>query len=249
MKDFFLFETELTADSGFDLFGPCHLIWLFCIALFTVATAGWYAGKEEAARKKICHLFGILFPVIALYRDIVLGVTGHFDNGFLPLHLCGMALWIATLYCWTRNRFLGVIYVLLCVPGAAGALLFPDWVAYPFFNYMHIHDFISHGLIVAFGFCLIRAEEMVPEWKEFWMPVVFGIVGFVVIHWINVRLGTNYWFLNYPPAGSPLVWLFHLTGERWYRLGYFIFCLGIVAIWQGILKFLQGKTRCAMLRL
>lgn len=239
MKDFFLFETEITADSGFDLFGPCHLIWLICIAVFTGIMAKWYSEKKEPARRKIRHVTGVLFPMIALYRDMVLGLTGHFGKGFLPLHLCGMALWIAALYCWTENRFLGVIYVLLCVPGALGALLFPDWTAYPFLNYMHIHAFLSHGFIVAFGFCLIWAEELIPEWREFWMPVVFGCIGFVIIHWINVRLGTNYWFLNVPSAGSPLTWILYLTGDKWYRAGYFVFCMGIVVLWQFLIRFMN----------
>lgn len=236
MKDFFMFETELPAGSGFELFGLCHLIWLSSIVIFSWISGRWYAGKREWERKKIRQVMGVVFPIISIYRDTVLMVTGHFDQNFLPLHLCGMALWIAALYIWTENRFLGVVYVQLCIPGAAGALLFPDWSGYPLFNYMHIHDFISHGLIVAFGYWLLRADELVPGWKDLWMTFVFGIVGCFLIYPVNVWLGTNYWFLNRPSAGSPLVWIREAAGNTWYLAAYFLFCFIIVVIWQGIIK-------------
>ncbi|MDE5863089.1 MAG: YwaF family protein [Lachnospiraceae bacterium] len=239
MKDFFMFETEFPAGSGFVLFGPCHLMWLFCIAVFTGISAYLYKKQGEEERREINHVMGIVFPVISIYRDMVLMLTGHFDRGFLPFHLCSMALWIATLYAWTEWRFVGVIYVLLCVPGAVGALLFPNWDAYPFFNYMHIHGFISHGLIVAFGIWLVLSDKVVSKWKDFWMPVVFGIAGFILLRPINSILGTNFWFLNRPSHGSPTVWIFEITGEKWYALGYFLFCMVVVAVWQGILVVLD----------
>ena len=236
MRDFFLYETQLPAGSGFELFGICHLGWLLGIALFTGATAYWYRQQDGDRQRTIHHVMGILFPGIAMYRDAVLILTGYFDTGYLPFHLCAMALWIAAVYGWKDNRFLGVVYVLLCVPGAVGALLFPDWNVYPLWNYMHIHDFISHGLIVAFGIWLVAAKKVVPEWKDFWMPVVFGIVGMILLQDVNHILHTNYWFLNQPSAGSPLVWILNLTGSHWYIPGYFLFCMVIVALWQSLLS-------------
>lgn len=239
MKNFFLFETELPVGSGFTLFGPCHLIWLFCIVMFTGVMGYFYVRQKKEIQHRINCVMGVVLPLIAVYRDAVLIVTGHFSIGFLPFHLCSMALWIATLYIWTGNRFLGVIYILLCVPGAIGALLFPNWEAYPFFNYMHIHAFISHGLITAFGVWLFFAGYIVPKWKDFWMPVVFGVVGFLILYYTNLYFGTNFWFLNKPSHGSPMVGILEITGEKWYMIGYFLFCVAIVAVWEGILKLIK----------
>lgn len=236
MRDFFTFETELPVGSGFELFGMCHMIWLFGLLVFAGVSGKWYVKLQRESQNLVNHVMGVIFPVIAVYRDTVLMVTGHFDKGFLPFHLCSMALWIAVLYIWTENYFWGVIYILLCVPGAIGALLFPNWDAYPLFNYMHIHAFISHGLIVAFGIWLIWSGKVVPKWKDFWMPVVFGIAGFIILYWVNGVIGTNYWFLNRPSHGSPLVWILKMTGVRWYTAGYFLFCMVVVAAWQGIIR-------------
>ncbi|MCM1157161.1 MAG: YwaF family protein [Bacteroidales bacterium] len=235
MKDFFLFETELPEGSGFPLFGVCHRLWLLALLVIICISGRWYGKQSGRRQERINHIMGVIFPLIAVYRDTVLVLTGHFARGFLPFHLCSMALWIAAFYCWKPSRFLGVVYLLLCVPGAVGALLFPNWDAYPFFNYMHIHGFISHGLIVAFGIWLFLGKRVVPGWNDFWMPVVFGIAGFILLPPLNRFLGTNFWFLNRPSHGSPLVGIFHITGEEWYMAGYFLFCMVIVAVWQGML--------------
>ena len=251
MGDFFRYVTELPAGSGFEMFGTIHLVWLFGILLFSIIIALFYKGIPEAAdgssvdsnkyftKRKFRMIIGLIMPVISIYRDAVLVITGHFDRFYLPLHLCGMALWIGALYCFTRWRFVGVVYVLLCVPGALSALIFPDWVDYPLWNYMHIHDFISHGLIVSWGLCLVVSDELVPEWKEIWMPVVFGIIGVMILTPVNKWIGTNYWFLSSPSAGSPLVPIIKLTGERWYVVGYILFVTVVVLIWLGSIRLIK----------
>ncbi len=236
MREFFQFETEVPAGSGFTLFGTGHLLWLLGIGIFVAAVGIWYMRQIDKVQRRVEQCIGILFPVLSFYRDGVLMLTGHFDRGFLPFHLCSMALWIAVIYVWTGSRFFGIVYVLLCVPGALGALLFPDWSAYPFFNYMCIHGFVAHGLIVGFGVWLVMSGRLVPRWRDFWMPFVFGVAGFILIPRLNHALGTNYWFLSRPSKGSPMVFIMDVTGEQWYMPGYFLFCTLVVVVWQCIIK-------------
>ena len=158
MKYFFAFESELPADGGFPLFGACHLAWLVIIIGIGIAFVRWYCRQADQQRYRIQRILGIGMPVIALYRDIVLMLTGHWGKGFLPLHLCGMALWIAPLYIFTKRRWIGVIYVTLC---------------------------------------------------------------------------------------SPLTWILQVTGSKWYRTGYFIFCICVVALWMLILQGIAGVRKWA----
>lgn len=243
MKKFFLFETELPENSGFDLFGTCHVLWLVGIALCTVVSAVWLRRQTEEKQKRSIRLVGTLLPVMGIYRDVVLSVTGHYDQGFWPLHLCSMALWIGLLYVWTEWRFPGVVYILVCMPGAAGALLFPNWNSYPFWNYMHIHAFLSHGLTIVLGVWLLASGRLVPRWRDFWMPVLFGLAGFVLIYRWNLWQHTNFWFLNVPSHGSPLVWIYGMTGSGWYLVGYYGFCILIVAVWQGIISWCVRRKK------
>lgn len=221
------------------MFGTCHLLWLAGILVVCLLSGHWYRHQNIKQQETWKHIIGTLLPVLGIYRDVVLLVTGHFEADFLPLHLCSMAMWIACLYVWTKNRFVGVIYILLCLPGAAGALLFPNWDRYPLWNYMHIHAFVSHGLILMLGIWLLSSGEVIPEWNEFWMPVVFGMAGFLTLSVVNRLAGTNFWFLKVPSHGSPLVWIARLTGTKWYLAGYFLFCVLIVFLWQGVLSLWQ----------
>ena len=236
MKDFFLYTTELPMDSGFPLFGICHLLWLLGIGIFSWWMGRFFSFASNDKKLKARRVMGMLLPAIAICRDIVLLQTGHFEPEAYPLHLCNMSVWFATIYLWTRNRFVGVIYVLLCLPAAALALVFPGWAEYPFWNFMHIHSFVYHGLVVAVGYCIIRTGELLPEWKELWKPFVFGVSGYIILNQVNKLLGTNFWFISEPSYGSPLVWIYDWLGNKWYLIGHFLFCTLVVVLWHIILQ-------------
>ncbi len=243
MKEFFWFETEYPIGSGFAHFGPCHLAWLFVIAIFVWMSSKWYCKKSRASQQRINRTIGVVFPLMEIYRDTVLFATGYWNAGFLPFHLCSMALLIAFLYVYTGWHFLGVIYVVLCMPGAAAALLFPNWTTYPFLSYMHIHAFLAHGLTIAFGAWLIASGQIVPKWREYWIVICFGGIGFMLLYPLNQWLGTNFWFLAVPSTGSPLELVWKYTGSGWYLLGYFLFCMAVIALWQLGIYFVRGRRK------
>ncbi len=238
MKDFFKFQTDYPSGSGFPLFGLNHILWLLAILFVCIMSTAWYVKLPAKKQRKVSLILGIALPVMGIYRDVILWITGHYDRGFLPLHLCSMALWIGAVYVVTRIRYIGVVYVLLCVPGAISALLFPDWNMYPFLNYMHIHAFLTHGVIVILGIWLAVSGEIQTNWKDLWMPVSFAMIGAIMIYLVNRWLGTNYWFLNTPSQGSPLVFIYSALGENGYLAGYALLCVGIVILWSKFISFI-----------
>ena len=235
MKDFFLYKTELPENGGFELFGACHVLWLIVIGIFSYWLGRFLSFVPRKKKERIYHILGMVLVGIALCRDIVLVVIDHFEPEAYPLHLCNMAVWFAAIYLWTGNRFVGVVYVLLCLPAAALALVFPGWLVYPFWTFIHIYDFVYHGLVVAVGWNIIYNRELIPDWKELWKPFSFGLVGYIVLYPINQMLGTNFWFLNIPSYQSPLAWIYELLGADWYLIGHFLFCGSVVILWCGVL--------------
>ncbi|MGN0436890.1 MAG: TIGR02206 family membrane protein [Lachnospiraceae bacterium] len=236
MRNFFSFQTDYPAGSGFSLFGFQHILWLVMIIIVCAVSTRWYLNLEDIKQKRASVILGSFLPIMGMYRDVVLIITGHFNKEFLPFHLCSMALWIGALYVLTNNSFIGITYLLLCVPGAISALLFPDWSMYPFLNYMHIHAFLSHGCIVCLGSWLFFSGRIHPTWKDLWIPVLFGLIGVIVIYPINRMLGTNYWFINSPSFGSPLMMISHLFGDGWYLFGFLLFSFFMIIIWLEILS-------------
>lgn len=242
MKNFFKYQSDYPSGSGFFLFGKTHMIWLIVILVVCVVSTKWIMKKDKQYRNKMNKILGCIMPVMGLYRDFTLLLTHHFAIGYLPFHLCSMALWIGAVYVITKNRYVGVIYVWLCVPGAIAALLFPDWTMYPFFNYMHIHAFLAHGCIVTLGMWLFFTGEICPSWKEIWMPLSFALTGSIILYPFNAYFYTNFWFLNEPSVGSPLITIYHSVGKHWYLLGYGIFCVFILILWKLFLHRMQTYT-------
>lgn len=236
MKDFFVYKTELQADLGFHLFGVCHLLWMIGIGIFSWWMGKFFSFSPKAKINRFTKILRFVFPLLEVCRTVVLIATGHFVPDEYPLHLCNMSLWFATIYLWTKNRFVGVVYVLLCLPAAALAVVFPGWLKYPFGTYIHIHNFVYHGLVVALGWSLIKSREMIPQWKELWKPLLFGLAGYVVMYQVNRLLDTNFWFLSKPSYGSPLAMVYEMIGEDWYLLGHFLLCSTIVLLWYVYLR-------------
>lgn len=243
MKDFFLYQTEGSANAGFEMYETCHLLWLIGIGIFSWWMGRFFSFAAKSKREFIRKVFGYLFPSMAILREIVLIVTGHLVPDMYPFHLCNMSLWVATIYIWCKNRFAGVVYVLLCMPAATLALCFPGWTRYPFWTFMHIYDFIFHGCVVAFGWMLVRGKEMIPDWKELWKPLIFGITGCVVMYYVNCGLDTDFWFVNKPSDGSPLSWIYSELGDGGYKIGHFLFCSMVVVVWQAVIYFCFKKRK------
>lgn len=243
MKEFFMYETEIEYGQGFSHFGILHCIWLLGLLLGGWILTHWFKKNNIQIQRKALHVLGTLLPLMELYRDGVLIATGHFDYGFLPCHMCSLALLFGFLSVWTGYRPFQVIYLSVGMPGALAALLFPNWDGYPFFNYMHIHAFVSHGCILLLGVWMLVAGVPCPGWREFWIPVFFGLMGFCLIPILNTWLDTNFWFLNIPSHDSPLVWIYQWAGNDGYPFFYYMFCMVVIGIWQEILIVLTTRGR------
>ncbi len=242
MNTFFLYETEQIDGNGFQMFGICHLLWLIGIGIFSWWMGRFFSFAPKSRRERIRNVLGIILPVMAIGRVVVLLILGHYEPETYGLHLCNLAIWIATLYLWTRNRFAGDVFLLLCFPAAALALVFPGWLRYPFWNFMHMYSFLYHGLIVAVGWSILRSKECTPSWKSLWKPFVFGVAGYVILCPLNQWLETNFWFLNQPSGQSPLLFIYNIFGEEGYLFGHFFFCTLVVVLWTFFAQWLQGRV-------
>lgn len=247
MQDFFLYKTEISIDKGFQLFGICHILWILGIGIFSFILGRFFSFAEKGKVISTKKILRIVFPFLEISRVLVLVWMGHLSPSEYPLHLCNLSVWMATVYLFTKNRFVGVVYILLGLPAAILAVVFPGWLRYPFGTYMHIHNFLYHGLVVAFGWGLIRSGEIQPNWKELWKPLAFGVVGYVVMFLVNDHLKTNFWFINTPSYSSPLAFIYKIFGEDWYLLGHFIFCGSVVLLWfllvVGYQKYIYQKVK------
>ncbi len=224
---FFTYTTDIPKGLGFSLFGKEHMTWLAGIIILGACLCVLYRKSGEQRRLATQRVLGTMILVFDLYKDVVLVVTGKFNTWELPFDLCGLAVFICFAYAWTNWDKLDEILYFLCMPGAVSALLFPNWTRYPQLNYMNIHSFLIHGLLVVFPMMLIIGGRVRPRFSHYYRVWAFLAVLVPIELLLNAKLGTNFLFLEKPSAGSPLVPLFELTGEHFYYLGFALLVAGV----------------------
>ena len=84
---------------------------------------------------------------------------------------------------------------------------------------MSLHSFLWHAVLSAYPVLLLVSGRIHPTIHHFWYPFAFLLV-FVPPVWLfDVLTGYNYLFVLFPPAGTPLAWIYSYMGGAW-RLGY-----------------------------
>lgn len=170
----------------------------------------------------------------------------------LPLHLCGLACFMCVFHGWGKRKgyekrkgkrwihlMMQETLICLCLPGVILALLFCDWTAYPFFNYISLSSFLGHGMIAIYVLDLIANGNIEIQVKYCYQVYTFLLIVVPVIYIFNVTYHTNYMFLMHPSYGSPLEWINH-WGREWYLFLYFLGVSGIIFFMYGIIKAIRS---------
>ncbi len=220
MELFFTLEEDLPEGVGFPLFGGAHILWLGIAAALAGLLCMRYRRAPEDGRRRLRHALGWAVLACELLKDVNIAAQGRFGVWFLPLHLCGLAVFFTFAHARRPGKTLGNFLYSCCGPGALFALLTPDWTYYPPFSYHSIVGFIVHALLAAYPLMLVVGGDLRPEAK--YLPRCFGILlcCAVPIYCFNRAFGTNYMFLMWPSPGSPLEWFASFLGVPGYLLGY-----------------------------
>lgn len=225
---FFAYETQLPKGTGFTLFGSVHIAWLVGILAVIALAALWVSQRPAYRQRKISKAVALVLCAMIVAEKAILTFTGHLSVYNLPLHLCELSPLLYLLFVWRPWDWLGQVIYVLCFPGAAAALLFPDWNAYPPWNFMNWNSFLLHGLLVLFPILQLIEGRLRPQPRSIWKVWLF-LGGLVPPIWLFNRIfGTNYFFLNAASPQSPLAWMWHLTGTTWYLLGYLLLAAGVM---------------------
>ncbi len=220
MKLFFTLEEDLPAGVGFSLWGVAHIAWLGIAAVIVAALCLVYRRAPESGRRRLRRALGWAVLACEALKDVNVAAQGRFDVWYLPLHLCGLAVFFTFAHSRRPGRTLGNFLYSCCMPGAAFALLTPDWTAYPPFSYHAIVGFLVHALLIAYPLMHVVGGDLRPEAKQ--LPRCLGILLCCAVPiWVfNRFFGTNYMFLSRPSPGSPLEWFASFLGVPGYLLGY-----------------------------
>lgn len=193
-----------------------HLIWLLVLFLGIIGLVKLYMVLAQPARHRLLlWLTGFLM----VDRIIVLGssiLVHGFYYQWLPIQICPLMMILAFIYVLKPSRFAGEVLFTIGIFSPMMAIIFPDWLKAPYFNFYSANSFITHAILIAVVLMLVTAGEIKPKIGEIWMPILFVLIGLPLITFANEHLHMNYWMIAKPSVGSPLVGIYNHVGAEFY---------------------------------
>ena len=228
---FFMPERELPADVGFSLYSPAHLMALGISLILCLLAPLIYLRLTDRGRRIMLRVLSGLMLIFEVIKELVLTLMGSMSVGYLPLHLCSVAMFICLFYaCHPKHDFAGQLLYSIVIPSALGALFFPDWTMFPIWHFQSLHSFLHHTLMIQFALCPLFAREFRPGLQHIWKPLVFLCAAAIPIGIFNIGMHTNYMFLRRPSPGSPLEFLTVFPGNLGYLFGCFMLAASILIL-------------------
>ena len=224
MEYFWKQQDDIPTGMGYPLFGKTHII-STCVTLILVAFFVFVIQKQsKKARGMIMKLIPLFMVFLEVLKDLFLVSAGRFGVGYLPFHVCSIGIFVFLLrefLPWRKTKeIFGEISVVLIMPGALAALIFPDWtVFYPVLNFINLHSFLWHGLLVLYPLLLLK-NGTVPSVKHIYYVILFLCIVVPPIYLFDKHFGCNYFFVNWPEKDTPLDWLAGFMGNPGYLAGY-----------------------------
>ena len=231
MQYFFDTTGTIPEGVGFQHYDALHITWLIAAVLFIAIVSAVYKKQTTEQRRKTRIALATALLLDELWKMFWLTIGHRYELEYLPLHLCSINIFLIAYHCFRPSKTLDNFLYIVCVPGALSALLFPSWASLPLANFMHIHSFTVHTLLVAYPLVLLFNKELTPDLKELPKSLlllgIFGIIALIV----NVLFDENFMFLMYAEPGNPLYVFEELFGSH--IIGFPIIIAGILVVMYG----------------
>ena len=158
---YFLDTVDTIPDGvGFDHFGGLHILWLVATLVAAIFCCIWYRKATLGKRNIWKKVIAILIVLDEIFKMAMLTIGGRYTIGYLPLHLCSINIFVIAIHAWKSNKIMGSFLYTVCIPGALAALVFPSWSKLPVGNFMHIHSFSIHALLMLYPLVLAVNGEI-----------------------------------------------------------------------------------------
>ena len=221
---FFSAEPLMVDGPGFARFGRGHLI---ALALCLVAINGlvrFYCDASDDGiwserRRTLATMAGSMIAM-RLTHDLACLMTGTFSPPWWPLHLCNICELLCLAYVVRPSKALGLAVAGLALPSGLLALAFPGWDYCPLLTWASICGFAEHANLVAFALSLVLSGDVNPRLGNAWVPLAYLACYLAVIFPLNRAFDTNFAFINWPIAGTPLVAMAGAFGNPGYLVPY-----------------------------
>ena len=181
----------------YEHWSPEHIKVLLMIAAVMACVLSYVALKaSDKVTTVILRILAVSHLILEFAQDILL-VTGedYEISWILPLHLCNLGIFVNLIAAFSRGkarRIFSEISVMLIMPGALGALLFPDWNYRPIDDPVAIIIFITHTILLLIPIIFVIKGITDIRISHIWYPLVFMLIVVPPIYMFDTKFSVNY---------------------------------------------------------
>ena len=206
METFWCTSDNIPQGLGYSHYSGLHIAWLAALVLVTAVNCLLYRRLGEKGRGNWRKTMALLLIADELFKLIPMLIFGTFRLSYLPFHLCSINIFVIAFHAWHPGKLTDNFLYTVCIPGALAALLFPTWTKLPAWNYMCIHSFTVHILLVMYPVVLTLCGDIKPSIRQLSKSLLV-LAGFALLALVlNLWWDTNFMFLMEADKGNPLYW-------------------------------------------
>ena len=194
------------SGEPFQLFGPKHLLVLAIVTVLILwLLIGWNNPTEKEKRNARYLLAAILFIWEGSWHLWSLSTGTWTVTYHLPLHICSIMVWLSIYMLITKNYRIFEFAYFIGIAGALQPLLTPEAGIYGLWHFRALQTLIVHGTLVIAPIYMSTKEGFRPTWGSFLRVAIGTNIYMIIIHFVNLAIGSNYLFtVNKPPTASLL---------------------------------------------
>ena len=211
---FFVTSDHIPEGVGFQTFGLAHILWLLAGLTLCVAACIFFRKLSADKQKRVLKVLGAYIFLQEMVKNLVLICLGEFGWGYLPFHLCGINILLIAFDTIKQTKVVRSFLYYFAIPGAALALIFPNWTKMPVWNFFHLHSFTIHILLVLYPLLLVTTNQVSTDLKSALRGVGLLVAMAIPVYGLNLLWGTNFMFLMQPDSGNPLELFEKLLGSH-----------------------------------
>lgn len=222
MKYFWETVESLKADKikgvGFERFGYTHAMWLIIAVIVCIAVCLLYKHLNASGRKYARRAIAVLIITDEIFKVVCLFILDAFTAKYLPFQLCTINIFVVAIHAIKPSEILDNFLYAICIPASIFPLMIPSWTELPLANFMHLHSFTVHILLLLYPLMLTVGGDIIPNAKYIPHSLLLLLPMAVAAYIVNMNTkGTNFMFLK-SASDIPMLTVFrdlcgnHLIG-------------------------------------
>ena len=238
---FWALEENLPKNIGYKQFSKKHISMLIVVILFTFFISYAYTHSNEAIQSIIRISMALTLVIIEILKLLIIHLNHGDALNYIPIEICSIAAYCILIDVFSPNTtFVREMLLILFLPAAIMALIYPTSVSLPVFNFFTIHQFVFHGLIVAYVTMRFVAKEITISYLGVWQSIItISFIAFLV-YIIDCTFKRNYMFLTHDENNFMLKKITMLSGGgKKYTLTLVLFCAIVIHIFYFIFTLIK----------